>query len=104
MKPKLVKPRRINEILDNCIVFTKTNFVCAARWSDMPILSYPAGMLVNDNYDDKVWHNTQDLMCNNIEHCSTCFLQQRNILNIIKYIKKNKLHTKLCYTKKTTKQ
>ena len=96
MKSKLIKPARINKILNNCTVFTKVNFeceaTCAAKCSDLRILSYP------------LWHNNQDIMCSDIKDCDICFLQQRNVLNIIKYIKKNKLHTELCYTKKTTKQ
>lgn len=91
MKPKLIKPARINEILDSCFVSTKGNYQCAARSTAKLGLSYP------------IFHNVQDVMCDDIKNCDDCFLQQRNILNIIKYIKKNKLHTELCYTKKTTK-
>lgn len=83
MESELIKPARINEILDNCTVFTKGKFVCAARLSDVPTLAYPAQ------------HDTQDVKCIDIERCSECFLQQRNILNIIEYIKKNGLHTLL---------
>lgn len=87
MKPKLIKPARINEILDNCHVSTKADYTCAARSTARLGLAYP------------IFHNVQDIMCNEIKKCDDCFLQQRNILNIIKYIKKNKLHTELCLKK-----
>ena len=95
MKPKLIKPARINEILDNCLVYTKATHQCAARCEARPELAYP---LWSD------YLRSYSVLCEDVKCCENCFLQQYNVLNIIKYIKKNKLHTKLCYTKKTTKQ
>ena len=84
MESKLIKPARINEILDNCTIFTKAKFLCAARWSDIPTLSHAS------------LRNARDTKCSDIKDCSICFLQQRNLLNIIEYIKENGLHAKLC--------
>lgn len=95
MKPKLIKPVKINEILDNCLVYTKSKYECATRCRDNHSLSYP---LWSD------YLRSYSVLCEDIKDCNNCFLQQRNVLNIIKYIKKNKLHTELCYTKKTTKR
>lgn len=92
---KLKKPRRINEILIKGIVlksakaytditgFTDLRYKCAVRskWHK----SIPFYMTRESLYDENV-------PCHDISTCMRCFLQAKNYLNVLKYIKQNNIN------------
>ena len=95
MMGKLKKPKRINEILSQGIVlrsakaysdvtgFRDLRFKCAVRskWHE----TLPFYTIRESLYDENV-------PCHDIGTCMRCFLQAKNYLNVLKYIKQNNIN------------
>lgn len=99
---KLIKPKNMNAILSNGVVlhsrkqydnlFKKgyrfgrivcipSNYACAVRSKYNP--SYTASMRIHPKYKCAY----TPFYCDDIDSCEKCFLNVRNYLNILKYIK-----------------
>ena len=95
MMEKLKKPKRINEILSQGIVlrsakaysdvtgFSDLRHICAVRskWHK----SIPFYMTRQTVY-------TQEVACRDISTCIRCFLNAKNYLNVLKYMKQNNIN------------
>lgn len=99
---KLIKPKNMNAMLSNGIVFHSrkqydnlfkkgfrsdriiyipSNYTCAVR--SRLNLSYSASMRIHPKY--KCVYTPFN--CDDIDSCKKCFLNVRNYLNVLKYLK-----------------
>lgn len=94
MKTKLVKPEKLDEILDNSLILkSRQKYIelaeCGIPYSLGPEmrLAIMRGMCAARKREDITKGLYRYDLCTNIQFCTRCFLNANNYLNILKYIK-----------------
>ena len=95
MKTKLVKPEKLDEILDNNLILKSRQKYIQLALRGMPRIRTSKAMLTRIMQDMCAARSRQDItvglykynLCNNVRFCAQCFLNANNYLNILKYLK-----------------
>lgn len=94
MKTKLVKPEKLDEILDNSLILKSRQkyMQLALRGVSCGTDSKMAaaimqGMCAARKREDITEGLYRYDLCNNLRFCTQCFLNANNYLNILKYLK-----------------
>ena len=94
MKTKLVKPEKLDEILDNSLILKSRQKYVQLAIRGMPC-SIDSQMITGIMQGMCAARKRQDIteglyrydLCNNLRFCTQCFLNANNYLNILKYLK-----------------